>query len=60
MEKKEMPFFARFLEDQEFPHVKTDIKAGPGNGNGPPGGGGGPPLVTLKYPSDDDEDGVLI
>ena len=25
MEKKEMPFFARFLEDQEFPHLKTDV-----------------------------------
>ncbi len=51
MEKKEMPFFARFLEGQDFPQVKTDIKAGP-----PPfGGGGGPPIVTLKFPSDDDE-----
>lgn len=44
MEKKEMPFFARFLEDQEYPQVKTDIKAGC-------------PFcpVTLKFPSDDDE-----
>jgi hypothetical protein len=41
MEKsKELPFFARFLEDQEFPQVKTNIKAG----------------RTLKYPSDTDED----
>ena len=53
MEKKEMPFFARFLEDQELPQVKTDIKAGPPPFGG--GGGGGPPIVTLKYPSDDDE-----
>ncbi len=47
-----LPFFARFLEGQDFPQVKTDIKAGPKPG----GGGGGPPLVTLKYPSDDDDD----
>lgn len=45
MEKKEVPFFARFLEDQEFPRVKTDIKAGR------------PPFQTLKWPKDDDEDG---
>lgn len=49
MEKKEMPFFARFLEGQDFPQVKTDIKAGP---IPPPFGGGD---VTLKWPSDDDE-----
>ncbi|HYP29317.1 MAG TPA: microviridin/marinostatin family tricyclic proteinase inhibitor [Blastocatellia bacterium] len=40
--KKEQPFFARFLEGQEFPNVKTSIKAGPGN-------------VTDKYPSDNDD-----
>ena len=50
-----LPFFARFLEGQDFPQVKTDIKAGP-----PPfGGGGGPPIVTMKYPSDDDEGGPV-
>ena len=38
--EKEAPFFARFLEDQEFPEVKTNVKAG----------------MTLKYPSDRDED----
>lgn len=48
-----LPFFARFLEAQDFPQVKTDIKAGPKPGGG--GGGGGPPFHTLKYPSDDDE-----
>ena len=47
--KKEVPFFARFLEGQKFPKVKTDLKAGPGHGPG------GPPIVTLKWPSDDDE-----
>lgn len=35
----EVPFFTRFLEEQEFPKVKTNIKAG----------------ATLKYPSDRDE-----
>ncbi|HVF88894.1 MAG TPA: microviridin/marinostatin family tricyclic proteinase inhibitor [Blastocatellia bacterium] len=35
----ELPFFARFLESQGFPQVKTNIKAG----------------RTLKYPSDNDE-----
>ena len=43
--QKEVPFFARLLESQRFPKVKTDLKAGPGKG---------PPLYTLKYPSDDD------
>lgn len=37
----EQPFFARFLEGQEFPSVKTHIKAGPSQ--------------THKYPSDSDE-----
>jgi len=54
--EKETPFFARFLEGQEFPQVKTNIKAGrtlkfpsdlDDHGD-----------VTLKYPSDDDEGGV--
>ena len=55
MKKPEVPFFVRFLEAQENLEVKTDIKAGK-----PPGGGGGPPAHTLKYPSDDDEDGVPL
>ena len=50
--EKEVPFFARFLEGQEFPRVKTNVKAGrtlkfPSDldeGD-----------HTLKYPSDDDE-----
>ena len=36
----EVPFFARYLEGQEFPEVKTDVKAG---------------AATTKYPSDNDE-----
>ncbi|HEU4390182.1 MAG TPA: microviridin/marinostatin family tricyclic proteinase inhibitor [Blastocatellia bacterium] len=51
---KRVPFFARYLEGQEFPRVKTDLKAGrtlkfPSDGDED---------VTLKYPSDDDEGGV--
>lgn len=38
-DKSEMPFFARYLEEQEFPHVKTNVKAG----------------RTTKFPSDLDE-----
>jgi Serine endopeptidase inhibitors len=38
----ETPFFARYLEGQEFPNVKTNVKAGAG-------------AVTHKYPSDQDE-----
>jgi len=26
--QKERPFFARFLEGQEFPQIKTNVKAG--------------------------------
>ena len=42
MNTKDKPFFTRFLESQDFPSVKTNVKAGSGN-------------VTLKYPSDSDE-----
>lgn len=38
--KNEVPFFVRYIEEQDFPEVKTNIKAG----------------MTLKYPSDRDED----
>ena len=58
-DEAEAPFFARFLEGQDFPRVQTDVKAGKKGG-----GGGGepiwPPVVTLKYPSDDDDDPVVI
>ena len=45
MDTKEKPFFVRFLEGQDFPRVKTNVKAGAGN-------------VTHKYPSDNDEGDV--
>lgn len=52
--EKETPFFARFLEGQEFPQVKTNLKAGrtlkfPSDHDEGD--------VTMKYPSDDDEGG---
>lgn len=40
MNTNEQPFFAKYLEGQDFPDVKTNIKAGP---------------TTQKFPSDDDE-----
>jgi hypothetical protein len=42
--KNEVPFFARFLEGQAFPSVRTDVKAG----------------TTLKFPSDRDEGDVTM
>lgn len=52
--KNEQPFFARFLEGQEFPKVKTNVKAGigPYTKKYP---SDGDEEVTQKYPSDDDE-----
>lgn len=52
------PFFARYLEEQSLT-VKTNVKAGPGNGPGGGGGGNWPPVVTLKYPSDDADEIVI-
>lgn len=37
-----VPFFARYLEGQDYPEVQSDVKAGRGQ-------------VTLKAPSDIDE-----
>lgn len=53
-QENEAPFFARYLEGQEFPSVKTSLKAGALTAKFPsdldePGD------VTMKYPSDDDE-----
>jgi hypothetical protein len=46
--RPEEPFFKRYLEDDGFPAVKTDVKAGASNKlkDDP---------HTLKYPSDSDE-----
>jgi len=43
-EQEKEPFFARFLEQQDSLQVQSDVKAG-----------GRFPIVTMKYPSDDDE-----
>jgi hypothetical protein len=54
MKDAEVPFFARFLEVQEYPAVNSDVKAGR-----PPGGGTLPDadqMHTMKYPSDGDDD----
>lgn len=53
---QDTPFFARFLESQDYPQIETDVKAGK-----PPGGGGGTTNTlldtahTMKYPSDGDD-----
>ncbi len=56
MNEARTPFFARFLESQDYPSIESDVKAGPK----PPGGGGTTPdldqVVTMKYPSDGDDD----
>jgi len=48
VDTKRSPFFARFLEGQPFPQVKTELKAGATK-----------PAFdlnhTMKYPSDGDE-----
>jgi hypothetical protein len=51
--KNEQPFFAKFLEGQDFPSIKTNIKAGPVTLKFPSDKDEG--SVTQKYPSDDDE-----
>jgi serine endopeptidase inhibitor I10-like protein len=42
------PFFARFLEGQQYPKVKTSLKGGVTTRLSDT-------VHTLKYPSDDDE-----
>ena len=44
------PFFARFLETQEFPEVKSDVRAGVFTQKN-----NDDVSHTLKYPSDGDE-----
>lgn len=48
-----VPFFVRYLEGQEFPEVKTDVKAGLKTQKYP--SDSDEPAHTLKYPSDGDE-----
>ena len=53
------PFFARFLEGQDYPELESDVRAGPRGG-----GGGTTPdadqVHTMKYPSDGDDDPPTI
>jgi len=53
--KNEYPFFARFLEGQNFPEVKTDIKAGAFSATTKFPSDLDEIEHTLKYPSDGDE-----
>lgn len=46
------PFFARYLEGQTYPRVKSDLRGGAGKP--------GFPVVTMKYPSDNDDNPVVI
>jgi len=55
MDEKESPFFTRFLEGQQFPQVKTSIKAGPLKPTTKFPSDLDEIEHTLKYPSDGDE-----
>ncbi len=45
--RKEIPFFARYLEGQDYPRIRTDVKVGCGF----------PGYHTCKWPSDGDDGG---
>jgi hypothetical protein len=51
--EKEVPFFAKYLEGQELPQVKTNIKAGKATTKFP--SDLDEPEQTMKAPSDKDE-----
>jgi hypothetical protein len=55
MSKNQQPFFARYLEGQAFPEVKTNVKAGPLTVTHKHPSDSDEGDVTMKYPSDDDE-----
>jgi hypothetical protein len=50
MKEAEIPFFARFLESQEYPEVQSDVKAG-----GITLKNNDDVSHTMKFPSDSDE-----
>jgi hypothetical protein len=50
MKEAEIPFFARFLETQEYPEVDSGVKAGAFTQKN-----NDDVNHTLKYPSDSDE-----
>ncbi|HYP30049.1 MAG TPA: microviridin/marinostatin family tricyclic proteinase inhibitor [Blastocatellia bacterium] len=51
--ENEQPFFVKFLEGEEFPGVKTNVKAGATTRKFPSDTDEGD--VTHKFPSDSDE-----
>jgi hypothetical protein len=53
MKENEVPFFAKYLEGQQFPQVKTNVKAGEASTKYP--SDKDEMEHTLKYPSDGDE-----
>lgn len=55
IDEKESPFFTRFLEGQQFPQIKTSIKAGTLMTTNKFPSDLDEPEHTLKYPSDGDE-----
>ena len=58
MQQQDTPFFARFLEGQDYPELESEVRAGSH------GGGGTSPTLdtahTMKYPSDDDDNPPTI
>ena len=59
LSSSELPFFARYLEGQDYPSAQTDVKAGF------PGGTQKTPTDideahTMKYPSDGDDNPPAI
>ncbi len=50
--ESKVPFFARYLEGQAYPQVKSALKAGRN--------GKRPIFVTLKYPSDSEDNPPVI
>ena len=53
--KSEVPFFARYLEGQDFPDVKTNVKAGDIKPTTKSPSDLDEIEQTQKYPSDNDE-----
>jgi hypothetical protein len=50
MQEAEIPFFARFLESQDYPEITSDVKAGAFTQKN-----NDDVSHTQKYPSDSDE-----
>ena len=57
--KTDVPFFARYLEGQDYPEVQTDVKAG-GRGVTLKSPSDLDEAVTMKYPSDGDDNPPVV